>query len=161
MSEVTVTIFNHTYRLAVTAGEEELLKRCAQAVDEQMSAVQASGKVIALDQIAVLTALELAYDAQKQKDAAARSAPPAASSAPAAVDAARAQESAAAPAAPLQTEPAAAPEQPAPAVQPPQAAEQPQSAPVEDEAAILDELRSLCRLCEEAIYKDAVLGMRL
>lgn len=160
MSEVTVTIFNHTYRLAVTAGEEELLKRCAQTVDEQMSAVQASGKVIALDQIAVLTALELAYDAQKQKDAAARSAPPAASSSPAEDDAVREEESEAAPAAPLQTEPAAAPVQPSAADQAPQAAPQPQSAPIENEAAVLDEIRSLCRLCEEAIYKDAVLGMR-
>ena len=29
MSEVTVTIFNHNYRLAVSTGEEELLKNCA------------------------------------------------------------------------------------------------------------------------------------
>lgn len=132
MSEVTVTIFNHTYRLAVTAGEEDLLERCAKTVDEQMSAVQASGKVIAIDQIAVLTALELAYDAQKQKEAAAHQPPQA----------------------------DAAPETPAPEATP---APQPSApaAPAADDAALLEEVRSLCRLCEDAIYKGAVIGMRL
>lgn len=132
MSEVTVTIFNHTYRLAVTAGEEDLLERCAKTVDEQMSAVQASGKVIAIDQIAVLTALELAYDAQKQKEAAAHQPPQA----------------------------DAAPETPAPAAP---SAPQPSApaAPAADDAALLEEVRSLCRLCEDAIYKGAVIGMRL
>ena len=54
MSEVSVTIYNHTYRLAVSTGEENLLKDCAKLVDEQMSAVRSAGKVIAADQIAVL-----------------------------------------------------------------------------------------------------------
>lgn len=137
MSEVTVTIFNHTYRLAVTAGEEDLLERCAKTVDEQMSAVQASGKVIAIDQIAVLTALELAYDAQKQKEAAALE-PPKTDAAP---------ETPAAAAKPVQSAPAQQPSAP--------------TAPAADEAALLEEVRSLCRLCEDAIYKGAVIGMRL
>lgn len=137
MSEVTVTIFNHTYRLAVTAGEEDLLERCAKTVDEQMSAVQASGKVIAIDQIAVLTALELAYDAQKQKEAAALE-PPQTDAAP---------ETPAAAAKPVPSAPAQQPSAP--------------TAPAADEAALLEEVRALCRLCEDAIYKGAVIGMRL
>ena len=35
MSEVTVTIFDRDYRLAVSSGEEELLKDCARQVDEK------------------------------------------------------------------------------------------------------------------------------
>ena len=35
MSEVIVTIFNHNYRLAVSTGEEELLKNCAKLVDDR------------------------------------------------------------------------------------------------------------------------------
>ena len=63
MSEVNVTIFDRNYRLAVTTGEEKMLEDCARQVNEQMLAVRAAGRVIAIDQIAVLTALELAYDA--------------------------------------------------------------------------------------------------
>ena len=65
MSEVNVTIFDRNYRLAVTTGEEKMLEDCARQVNEQMLAVRAAGRVIAIDQIAVLTALELAHDAKK------------------------------------------------------------------------------------------------
>ena len=62
MSEVNVTIFDRNYRLAVTTGEEKMLEDCARQVNEQMLAVRAAGRVIA-----VLTALELAYDAKKRE----------------------------------------------------------------------------------------------
>ena len=68
MSEVTVTIFDRDYRLAVSSGEEELLKDCARQVDEQMQTVRAAGRVIANDQIAVLTALEFAYESKKREE---------------------------------------------------------------------------------------------
>ena len=68
MSEVTVTIFDRDYRLAVSSGEEELLKDCARQVDEQMQTVRAAGRVIANDQIAVLTALEFAYESKKRAE---------------------------------------------------------------------------------------------
>ena len=162
MSEVTVTIFNHNYRLAVSTGEEELLKNCAKLVDDQMSNVRAGGKVIALDQIAVLSALEIAYDAQKKEEEAAKRAAEleafaaqqseAAEAAQAAAAEAQAQAEAAAAALPA-AEPNAqedqAPEAPIPA------------APIADEAAALEEIRALCRLCEETLYKDATLGLRL
>lgn len=162
MSEVTVTIFNHNYRLAVSTGEEELLKNCAKLVDDQMTNVRAGGKVIALDQIAVLSALEIAYDAQKKEEEAAKRAAEleafaaqqseAAEAAQAAAAEAQAQAEAAASALPA-AEPNAQEDQ-APAAPIP-------AAPIADEAAALEEIRALCRLCEETLYKDATLGLRL
>ena len=39
MSELTVTIFSHKYRLAVSTGEEELLERCAKIVEHMVAAL--------------------------------------------------------------------------------------------------------------------------
>lgn len=66
MPEVTVNIYSRTYRLAVSTGEEGLIQQCAELVDKQMKAIREGGKVINQDQIAVLAALEVAYEAQKQ-----------------------------------------------------------------------------------------------
>lgn len=161
MSEVIVTIFNHNYRLAVSTGEEELLKNCAKLVDDQMSAVRASGKVIALDQIAVLSALEIAYDAQKKEDESAARLAEASEEAKkaqeaarqAAEDALKAQQTAEAEPMPAAAEAAAPATAPAPAA--------PADASASQDAAALEEIRALCRLCEEALYKDATLGLRL
>lgn len=161
MSEVIVTIFNHNYRLAVSTGEEELLKNCAKLVDDQMSAVRASGKVIALDQIAVLSALEIAYDAQKKEDESAARLAEASEEAKKAQEAARqaaedtlkAQQTAEAEPVPAAAEAAAPATAPAPAA--------PVDAAASQDAAALEEIRALCRLCEEALYKDATLGLRL
>lgn len=158
MSEVIVTIFNHNYRLAVSTGEEELLKNCAKLVDDQMSAVRASGKVIALDQIAVLSALEIAYDAQKKEDESAARLAEASEEAKkaqeaarqAAEDALKAQQTAEAEPMPAAAEAATATAPAAPA-----------DAAASQDAAALEEIRALCRLCEEALYKDATLGLRL
>ncbi len=132
MSEVTVSIFNHSYRLAVSVGEEELLHRCAKLVDEQMSAVRAAGKVIAADQIAVLSALELAYEAEKAKLER------------------EAEEKA--------REESAEKTSAEPPVQP----HAPGCGAAENSAgdALLDEIRSLCTLCENALMKDALAGTR-
>lgn len=161
MSEVIVTIFNHNYRLAVSTGEEELLKNCAKLVDDQMSAVRASGKVIALDQIAVLSALEIAYDAQKKEDESAARLAEASEEAKKAQEAARqAAEDALKAKQTAEAEPmAAAAEAAAPATAPAPAA--PADAAASQDAAALEEIRALCRLCEEALYKDATLGLRL
>lgn len=128
MSEVTVTIFDRPYRLAVSSGEEELLKSCARDVDAQMQAVRSAGRVIGNEQIAVLTALELAYDAKKHgQEAEARAAAPA-----------NATETAgAAPSAEVLRRSAA------------------QEAEKEE---MLAEIKSLCQLCEEALYRDAKMG---
>lgn len=121
MPEVIVSIYNHKYRLAVSTGEEDLLRDCAAQIDRQMEAMKASGKVIAADQIAVLTALEVAYEAKKAAEE-------------------------------------KAPEPPAPAK--PQAEAQP--VPLATEPAHTDEdlehVRRLCRLCEDAIFRDTKIG---
>ncbi|MDR3770470.1 MAG: cell division protein ZapA [Sutterella sp.] len=128
MPEVIVSIYNHKYRLAVSTGEEDLLRDCAAQIDRQMEAMKASGKVIAADQIAVLTALEVAYEAKKAEEAAKKAA----------------EEK--------------APEPPAPAK--PQAEAQP--VPLATEPAHTDEdlehVRRLCRLCEDAIFRDTKIG---
>lgn len=131
MPEVIVSIYHHNYRLAVSTGEEELLRECAQTIDRQMEAMKASGKVIAADQIAVLTALEIAYEARKAEESAEAAAR---EREKAAAEAARAA-AAATPVAPLATEPACAAES-------------------ED----IERVRRLCRLCEEAIFRDTKIG---
>lgn len=68
MPEVTVNIYSRTYRLAVSTGEEGLIQQCAELVDKQMKTIREGGKVINQDQIAVLAALEVAYEAQKQAE---------------------------------------------------------------------------------------------
>lgn len=129
MPEVIVSIYNHKYRLAVSTGEEDLLRDCAAQIDRQMEAMKASGKVIAADQIAVLTALEVAYEAKKAEEAAKKAA----------------EEK--------------APEPP-PAPAKPQAEAQP--VPLATEPAHTDEdlehVRRLCRLCEDAIFRDTKIG---
>ena len=69
MPEVTVNIYSRAYRLAVSTGEEALLQRCAEIVDRQMRNIREGGKVINQDQIAVLAALEVAYEASKAASA--------------------------------------------------------------------------------------------
>ena len=65
MPEVTVNIYGRAYRLAVSSGEEALIQECAETVDRQMKSIREGGKVINQDQVAVLTALEIAYEANK------------------------------------------------------------------------------------------------
>jgi cell division protein ZapA (FtsZ GTPase activity inhibitor) len=65
MPELNLRIFSRNYRLAVTPGEEPVLEQCAQRVDQHMEAIRSGGRVVALDQIAVLAALEIAYDDTK------------------------------------------------------------------------------------------------
>ena len=65
MPEVTVNIYGRAYRLAVSSGEETLIQECAETVDRQMRSIREGGKVINQDQVAVLTALEIAYEARK------------------------------------------------------------------------------------------------
>lgn len=130
MPEVIVSIYNHKYRLAVSTGEEDLLRDCAAQIDRQMEAMKASGKVIAADQIAVLTALEVAYEAKKAEETAKTAA-----------------------------EEKAAKSEPVPPAKP-QAEAQP--VPLATEPAHTDEdlehVRRLCRLCEDAIFRDTKIG---
>lgn len=146
MPELNLRIFSRNYRLAVTPGEEPVLTQCAQRVDQHMEAIRNGGRVVALDQIAVLAALEIAYDDNKtQTELEARIAD-------LEVKAAEAEEAARnQPEPELPLEPAEEPEPQKP--EPVEAAPQPVVQP-SDEARWEKEIDALCRMCEEAIYSS-------
>ena len=164
MPELNLRIFSRNYRLAVTPGEEPVLEQCAQRVDQHMEAIRSGGRVVALDQIAVLAALEIAYDDSKtQTNLEARVAEleekvaqPKAPAHEPELPLDLPEEEVAAPAV------AEAPGQPEelqgtlPVDEPPAEPEVPLSASVPASTADTTlwekEIDDLCRLCEEAIY---------
>ena len=134
MPEVTVNIYSRAYRLAVSTGEEALLQRCAEIVDRQMRNIREGGKVINQDQIAVLAALEVAYEASKA--ASARDG-----------ELARLTETKDAEIAVLKARIAELEAMPAPAAAP--------AVPERDpDKALLKEIEALTKLCENAIFID-------
>lgn len=134
MPEVTVNIYSRAYRLAVSTGEESLLQRCAEIVDRQMKSIREGGKVINQDQIAVLAALEVAYEANKA--ASARDG-----------ELARLTEEKDAEIASLKVRIAELEAMPAPSPVP--------AVPERDpDKAILKEIEALTKLCENAIFSD-------
>ena len=134
MPEVTVNIYSRAYRLAVSTGEEALLQRCAEIVDRQMRNIREGGKVINQDQIAVLAALEVAYEASKA--ASARDG-----------ELARLTETKDAGIAALKARIAELEAMPAPAAAP--------AVPERDpDKALLKEIEALTKLCENAIFSD-------
>ena len=65
MPEVTINIAQRTYRLAVSKGEESLIQECAEKLDRQIASMKENSHLISQEQVAVLVALEIAYEAQK------------------------------------------------------------------------------------------------
>lgn len=61
MKQVEVTIMGHGYILACPEGGEALLTQAVASVDKEMTTIRDSGKVKARERIAVLAALNLAY----------------------------------------------------------------------------------------------------
>jgi cell division protein ZapA len=61
MKQVEVTILGQGYILGCPDGGESLLASAVAAVDREMSAIRDGGKVKARERIAVLAALNLAY----------------------------------------------------------------------------------------------------
>ena len=61
MKQVEVTIMGHGYILGCPEGGEALLAQAVASVDKEMSTIRDSGKVKARERIAVLAALNLAY----------------------------------------------------------------------------------------------------
>ena len=61
MKQVEVTIMGHGYILGCPEGGETLLNQAVAGVDKEMSNIRDSGKVKARERIAVLAALNLAY----------------------------------------------------------------------------------------------------
>lgn len=66
IKQVEVQIMNQTYRLACPAQGEAALRTAVAKVDSAMCRIRDAGKVKARDRIAVLAALNIAFDASCQ-----------------------------------------------------------------------------------------------
>ncbi len=61
MKQLEVTILGQVYVLACPEGGETLIAAAVSRVDQEMTAIRSAGKVKARERIAVLAALNLAY----------------------------------------------------------------------------------------------------
>ncbi|MCY7314732.1 MAG: cell division protein ZapA [Rubrivivax sp.] len=77
MKQVEVSILGQVYMLGCPEGGETLLSSAVHAVDREMTGIREAGKVKARERIAVLAALNLAYQLAERGQAAVV-APPAA-----------------------------------------------------------------------------------
>ncbi len=75
MKQLEVSIMGQSYLLACPAGGEVALTKAVAKVDEEMCAIRDAGKVRARERIAVLAALNLAYQLSSQPQLAPASAP--------------------------------------------------------------------------------------
>lgn len=62
---VYVNILDKDYQVACPPEEKSALNRAALELDKRMRAVRASGSIIGLDRIAVMTALNLCHELQQ------------------------------------------------------------------------------------------------
>jgi cell division protein ZapA len=79
MKQMEVTIMGQSYLLGCPEGGEAALSAAVAQVDREMSAIRDAGKIKARERIAVLAALNLAYqlaDAPRDTPAAVPAAPP-------------------------------------------------------------------------------------
>ena len=81
MKQIEVTILGQSYRLGCPEGGEDTLLAAVATVDREMSAIRDAGKVRARERMAVLAALNLAYQLV-ERDRVSSAAPAAASPAP-------------------------------------------------------------------------------
>ena len=75
MKQVEVTILGQGYILGCPEGGEARLGAAVAAVDREMSAIRDAGKIKARDRIAVLAALNLAYQLAERGERGERDAP--------------------------------------------------------------------------------------
>lgn len=66
MKQVEVSILGQAYTLGCPEGGEDLLARAVAAVDREMTNIRDAGRVKARERIAVLAALNLAYQIAEQ-----------------------------------------------------------------------------------------------
>jgi cell division protein ZapA len=78
LKQLEVSILGQVYVLACPEGGETLLAAAVASVDQEMSAIRSAGKVKARERIAVLAALNLAYQLAERADAPKAGAAPAA-----------------------------------------------------------------------------------
>lgn len=62
---ISVTILDREFQFACPPGEREALKEAAQHLDERMRTIKGEGRLIALEQVAVMTALNLSHELLK------------------------------------------------------------------------------------------------
>lgn len=62
---ISVSILDREYQFACEAGERQALQSAASFLDERMRSVQGGGRLMALERIAVMTALNLADELLK------------------------------------------------------------------------------------------------
>ncbi|MBE7942445.1 MULTISPECIES: cell division protein ZapA [Ramlibacter] len=84
MKQVEVQIMGQSYLLACPEGGEQRLLEAVEKVDSAMCRIRDAGKVKARDRIAVLAALNLAFDVADRPQAPVAAAPAPAAPAPAA-----------------------------------------------------------------------------
>lgn len=70
MKQIEVTILGQSYLLGCPEGGEALLQAAVASVDREMSAIRDAGKVKARERMAVLAALNLAYQLAERPAAA-------------------------------------------------------------------------------------------
>ncbi|MBL8286681.1 MAG: cell division protein ZapA [Rubrivivax sp.] len=66
MKQVEVSILGQAYTLGCPEGGEDLLAKAVASVDREMTTIRDAGKVKARERIAVLAALNLAYQIAEQ-----------------------------------------------------------------------------------------------
>ncbi|MCW5636586.1 MAG: cell division protein ZapA [Rubrivivax sp.] len=66
MKQIEVSILGQAYTLGCPDGGEELLAKAVASVDREMTSIRDAGKVKARERIAVLAALNLAYQIAEQ-----------------------------------------------------------------------------------------------
>lgn len=81
MKQIEVSIMGQSYLLGCPEGGEARLKEAVSHVDREMCAIRDSGKLKARERIAVLSALNLAYELTERRAVAATAAPSAGDSA--------------------------------------------------------------------------------
>ena len=69
MKQIEVSILGQVYMLGCPPGGESLLAAAVAAVDKEMTAIRDAGKVKARERIAVLAALNLAYQIAEKRHA--------------------------------------------------------------------------------------------
>jgi len=60
--QVDITLLGHDYQVSCPSGQEGKLIEAAQLLDARMREIQLAGKLIGSEKIAIMSALNLAYD---------------------------------------------------------------------------------------------------
>ncbi|TWH02461.1 MULTISPECIES: cell division protein ZapA [Pseudoxanthomonas] len=65
---VEVRILDREYTVGVPAGERDSLQAAARLLDSRMREIRGSNRMVSLDRLAVLTALNLAHELQQARE---------------------------------------------------------------------------------------------